>query len=161
MVSKFKERNIGLVYCVNFEIFAIFTIFLWILDIPSSLVRYSKLSMGKTFLQYMYVYILVFFNETRLVFTDWHGRLSLRSQLVNNYVSFTSWIQVHGKGPRNYNMQPRLVGGGAGGRKGDGGFGGEVATRKFNSPIWTEVWTPPLNKKFLDPPLKKHVLPLQ
>ena len=28
--------------------------------------------------------------------------------------SFSSRIQVHGKGPSNYNVQPRLVGGGVG-----------------------------------------------
>ena len=48
---------------------------------------------------------------------------SLLSQLVDNYgtrggcskgASFTSRIQVHGEGPRNYNVQPRLVGGGVG-----------------------------------------------
>ena len=40
---------------------------------------------------------------------------SLLSRLVDNYASFTSRIQVHGKGPRNYNEQPRLVGEGLGG----------------------------------------------
>ena len=48
---------------------------------------------------------------------------SLLSQLVDNYgtrggcskgASFTSRIQVHGEEPRNYNVQPRLVGGGVG-----------------------------------------------
>ena len=48
---------------------------------------------------------------------------SLPSQLVDNYgtrggcskgASFTSRIQVHGEEPRNYNVQPRLVGGGVG-----------------------------------------------
>ena len=48
---------------------------------------------------------------------------SLLSQLVDNYgtrggcskgASFTSRIQVHGERPRNYNVQPRLVGGGVG-----------------------------------------------
>ena len=40
---------------------------------------------------------------------------SLLSQLVDNYASLTSRIQVHGKGPRNiYNVQPWLVGGGVG-----------------------------------------------
>lgn len=145
MVSKFKERNIGLVYCVNFEIFAIFTIFLWILDIPSRPVRYSKLSKGKTFLQYMYVYILIFFNETRPVFTDWHDRLSLRSQLVDNYVSFTSWIQVHGKGPRNYNMQPRLVGVGAerGGGRGWWGVWGRSCYKKVQQSYLNRSLDPP------------------
>ena len=37
---------------------------------------------------------------------------SLLSRLVDNYASFASRIQVHGRGPRNYNEQPRLVGGG-------------------------------------------------
>ena len=48
---------------------------------------------------------------------------SLLSELLDNYgtrggcskgASFTSRIQVHGKGPRNYHVQPRLVGEGIG-----------------------------------------------
>ena len=45
---------------------------------------------------------------------------------------------VHGKGPRNYNVQPRLVGWGVGGVREK-----QFATKKYNSPIWTKVWTPP------------------
>ena len=35
---------------------------------------------------------------------------SLLSQPVDNHASLRSRIQIHGKGPRNYNVQPRLVG---------------------------------------------------
>ena len=44
---------------------------------------------------------------------------------------------VYGKGPRNYNVQLRLVGWGVGG-VGEKQF----ATKKFNRPFWTKVWTP-------------------
>ena len=44
--------------------------------------------------------------------------------------SFTSRIQVNGKRPRNYNVQPQLVGGGVGGVGGVGGCGGEVICLK-------------------------------
>ena len=44
-------------------------------------------------------------------------RSPLLSQLVDNYASLRRRIQIHGKGPRNYNVRPRLVGrvGGGGG----------------------------------------------
>ena len=37
----------------------------------------------------------------------WSSQLS---QLVDNYAYLRSRIQIHGKGPRNYNVQPRIVG---------------------------------------------------
>ena len=37
----------------------------------------------------------------------WSSQLS---QLVDNYAYLRSRIQIHGKGPRNYNVQPRMVG---------------------------------------------------
>ena len=56
--------------------------------------------------------------------------------------SFTSRIQVNGRQPRNYNVQPRLVG--------SRGFGGEVICLKR---ILSEPKFGPPNQKFLDPPL--------
>ena len=77
MVSKFKERNIVLVSCVNFEIFAIPTIFLRILDIPSSLVGYSTGPYDITISQVrvknfcnICIINFDFFNETRVGFCD-------------------------------------------------------------------------------------------
>ena len=37
---------------------------------------------------------------------DFNFEVLIFSQLVDNYASFTSRIQVHGKGPRNFNVQP-------------------------------------------------------
>ena len=57
---------------------------------------------------------------------------------VPSYDLFTSAPKAaHGKGPRNYNVQPGLVGWGVRsvGEK-------QFATKKFNSPLWTRVWTP-------------------
>ena len=84
---------------------------------------------------------------------------SLLSQLVYNYgtrgefskgTSFTSRIQVHGEGPRNYNVQPRLV---------RGGVGEEVICHKkfqqsfLNQSLDPLPPPPPPSMKHLDPPL--------
>ena len=62
--------------------------------------------------------------------------------------SFMSRIQVHGKGPGNYNVQPRLVRGGL-----TGGVWGRSNLPKKSSTVVSEPNFGPSNQKFLDPPL--------
>ena len=79
---------------------------------------------------------------------------SLLSQLVDNYgtrggcskgASFTSRIQVHGKGPGNYNVQPRLVRGGLA-----GGCGGEViCPKKAPQSFLNQILDPPIKNSWI------------
>ena len=80
---------------------------------------------------------------------DFNFEVLIFSQLVDNYASFTSRIQVHGKGPRNFNVQPT----------GEKGCWGEVICHKkvqqsfLNQGLDLPHPPHPPNQKFLDPPL--------
>ena len=76
---------------------------------------------------------------------DFNFEVLIFSQLVENYSSFTSRIQVHGKGPRNFNVQP------TGGK----GCGGEVICHKKvqQSFLNQSLDLPRPHQKFLDPPM--------
>ena len=58
---------------------------------------------------------------------------------------FHSVIQVHGNGPRNYNMHATATGG-------RGGGGEVICLKKVQQSFLNQSLDPP-NKKFLDPPL--------
>ena len=76
---------------------------------------------------------------------DFKFEVLIFSQLVDNYASFTSRIQVHGKGPGNYNVQPRLVRGGLA-----GGCGGEViCPKKAPQSFLNQILDPPIKNSWI------------
>ena len=88
-------------------------------------------------------------RQRRPAFTDWEtrGHLCFLSWLRDDYASFTSRIQVHGKEPRSICKVQRDWW--------EGVWGKVICYEKVQQ-SFLKVWTPsptPHNKKFLDPPL--------